>query len=150
MQLYAEDGRCHNSEPGTFNHECGKPAKWIGTKASGFQSGFCDHCKQHGTEARPYTKWEQLPDRRYTFMRFDTLSREKRWALMAQAPGWMIESQPQFAIIDPDGKPADWPLVSTLEQAIKDCREFNAILKDDDGAGSEARWQARMAGDLEA
>lgn len=44
------DGKCHNSEPGTFNHECGKPAVWLGTKASGFQSGFCDDCRRHGYE----------------------------------------------------------------------------------------------------
>ena len=52
---YATDGKCHNAEPGSFNHECNKPAVWIGTKANGFQSGFCDHCKRHGFEARGYT-----------------------------------------------------------------------------------------------
>lgn len=55
---YATDGLCHNSEPGTFNHECGKPAAFIGTKPNGFRSGFCAHCKEHGWEARAYTKWE--------------------------------------------------------------------------------------------
>lgn len=34
--------RCVNSEPGTFGHECGQPAVFIGTKpASGFQACFC-------------------------------------------------------------------------------------------------------------
>ena len=28
---YATDGKCHNAEPGTYGHECGKPAAWIGT-----------------------------------------------------------------------------------------------------------------------
>ena len=51
---YATDGKCHNAEPGTFGHECGKPAVWIGTKANGYQSGFCDHCKRHGYEARGF------------------------------------------------------------------------------------------------
>lgn len=57
------DARCHNSEPGTFNHECGKPAAWIGTKASAlttdgwYHSGYCDECKKHGTEARVVAKW---------------------------------------------------------------------------------------------
>lgn len=57
---YATDGLCHNSEPGTFNHECGKPAVFIGTKENGFRSGFCAHCKEHGWEARAYTKWERV------------------------------------------------------------------------------------------
>jgi hypothetical protein len=34
INTYATDGRCHNSEPGTFNHECGKPATFIGPMAS--------------------------------------------------------------------------------------------------------------------
>ena len=29
---YATDGKCHNAEPGTYGHECGKPATWIGGK----------------------------------------------------------------------------------------------------------------------
>lgn len=50
--LYATDGLCHNSNPGTFNHECGKPARWLGTNRRGFKSGLCDCCKQGGYEAR--------------------------------------------------------------------------------------------------
>lgn len=49
---YATDGKCHNSEPGTYGHECGKPAQWIGTDYKGFRCGFCDQCKRHGTEAK--------------------------------------------------------------------------------------------------
>jgi hypothetical protein len=60
MNRYATDGRCHNSEPGTFNHECGKLAQWLGTDSSGFQSGFCDDCKQHGYEARNKVTWKRL------------------------------------------------------------------------------------------
>jgi hypothetical protein len=56
---YATDGICHNSEPGTFNHECGKPAVWIGTSARGFRCGFCDDCKLHGFEASGHT-WERI------------------------------------------------------------------------------------------
>ena len=41
MDANAKDGRCHNAEPGSFNHECGKPATWIASKATGFRSGFC-------------------------------------------------------------------------------------------------------------
>ena len=57
--LYATDGRCHNAEPGTYGHECGKPAKWIGTKPDGFSSGFCNDCKVRGHEAQAYTVWER-------------------------------------------------------------------------------------------
>jgi hypothetical protein len=60
MNSYAEDGKCHNAEAGTFNHECGKPAAWIGTKANGFASGFCDDCKQHGREARGVVEWKPV------------------------------------------------------------------------------------------
>jgi hypothetical protein len=50
INTYAIDGVCHNAEPGTFNHECGKPATFIGTRADGFTSGFCDACKANGWE----------------------------------------------------------------------------------------------------
>lgn len=56
---YATDGRCHNAEPGTFNHKCGRPAVWIGRKAGGFESGFCDECKVHGFEARGVVEWRR-------------------------------------------------------------------------------------------
>ena len=57
---YATDGRCHNANVGTFGHECGKPAEWIGTKMNGFRSGFCNICKKHGDERRDYVEWEQI------------------------------------------------------------------------------------------
>jgi hypothetical protein len=49
-----DDGsaRCINSEPGTFNHECGKRAAWIGTNGNGHRACFCDDCKERGHEAR--------------------------------------------------------------------------------------------------
>ena len=59
---YATDGKCHNSQPGTYGHECGKPARWIGTKASGFKSGFYSECKETGYEARPVIAWEQYKE----------------------------------------------------------------------------------------
>lgn len=59
---YATDGKCHNSEAGTFGHECGKPARWIGTKANGFRSGFCLHCGRYGREAAGVIKWEVHPN----------------------------------------------------------------------------------------
>ncbi len=59
--LYATDGRCHNAQHGSFGHECGKPATWIGTKANGFSSGFCDACKASGDEAGAYSSWRRRP-----------------------------------------------------------------------------------------
>lgn len=57
---YATDGKCHNSEPGTFNHECGRPATWLGTSVvTGFVSGFCDDCKVNGFEAVGRT-WRRI------------------------------------------------------------------------------------------
>lgn len=54
---YATDGKCHNAEPGTYGHECGKPAEWIGQSYTGFKSGFCSECKEHGHEAKTVTQW---------------------------------------------------------------------------------------------
>lgn len=68
--LYTTDGRCHNAEPGTFGHECGKPATWVGTASSGFQAGFCDDCKECGWEARGCT-W-----RRKDALDFDRLIKQ--------------------------------------------------------------------------
>lgn len=51
------DGKCHNAEPGTFNHECGKPATWIGIKDDGQECGFCDDCKERGCEHHAYVRW---------------------------------------------------------------------------------------------
>lgn len=57
---YATDGLCHNSEPGTFGHECGKPAEWIGTDGRDFAMGFCDHHKQHGHDATDVIEWAAI------------------------------------------------------------------------------------------
>lgn len=57
--LYAADGLCHNAQPGTYGHECGKPATWLGTTRSGFRSGYCDACKENGYEARHVVRWER-------------------------------------------------------------------------------------------
>lgn len=57
MNSYATDGVCHNAEPGTYGHECSKPAVWLGTSAKGHVSGFCDDCKQHGYERHEKVSW---------------------------------------------------------------------------------------------
>jgi hypothetical protein len=62
INSYATDGRCHNAEPGTYGHECGKPAVWIGTKATGFRSGFCLRCRAEGWERHGYVTWEPHPN----------------------------------------------------------------------------------------
>lgn len=58
--LYATDGKCHNAKSGSYNHECGKPATWLGTDRNGFTSGFCDPCKEHGRETRDVVCWQKL------------------------------------------------------------------------------------------
>lgn len=57
---YAVDGACHNADSGTYGHECGKPATWLGTDEDGFAMGFCDRCKAHGSEARGVVRWEPI------------------------------------------------------------------------------------------
>lgn len=62
--------KCTNAEAGTFNHECGKPAKWLGGKPAKFAdmadhrgmywTAFCDGCKRHGHEARGITEWRDI------------------------------------------------------------------------------------------
>jgi len=60
---YATDGKCHNANPGTYGHECGKPAQWIGTSSSGFRAGYCVKCRATGSEARQCVAWEPAPTR---------------------------------------------------------------------------------------
>jgi hypothetical protein len=62
---YATDGKCHNVEPGTYGHECGKPAAWIGEAGSGFRSGFFEDCKRDGYEARNMVLWEPRDPQHY-------------------------------------------------------------------------------------
>ena len=58
LNSYATDGRCHNAEPGTYGHECGKLAVWVGVSSSGFRACFCDDCRRNGYEARQCVIWE--------------------------------------------------------------------------------------------
>jgi len=54
---------CHNAEPGTYGHECGKPAQWIADKPSSIEPGatfttsFCMKCRATGSEARGFNNW---------------------------------------------------------------------------------------------
>jgi hypothetical protein len=96
--LYALDGVCHNAEPGTYGHECGKSAVWIGTLrrsvladgSGAFKSGFCDDCKQNGFEAQAVLEWEPRtgPARYRPTLRpagFATLPAGVRWTYV-EAP----------------------------------------------------------------
>ncbi len=56
--MYAIDGKCHNAEPGTYGHECGKPAVWVGEKVGGFRCGYCAKCRSSGYEARGVVSWQ--------------------------------------------------------------------------------------------
>jgi len=47
--------RCTNAEPGSFSHECGDPADFIGSKSDGVQACFCSACREHGAAARRYS-----------------------------------------------------------------------------------------------
>jgi hypothetical protein len=53
--------RCTNAEPGSYGHECGEQAGFIGSRADGGQSCFCSACKAQGSEARRYSDWQALP-----------------------------------------------------------------------------------------
>ena len=63
--LYATDGACHNAEPNTYGHECGKRAWFLGKSRGGFWSGYCSDCKANGTEARQCTEWREHPSRAF-------------------------------------------------------------------------------------
>lgn len=86
---------------------------------------------------------------KYTFERVDAATRVRREQLQRLAPGWGVIQidRPQFALFNPDGTLADWPLIESFEEAVSTCREFNA---DDDEWRNEQRWQARMGGDPSA
>jgi len=51
---YAGDGFCHNAQRGSYGHECGKPAEYIGTNDNAFRTGFCAHCAKYGDESFKY------------------------------------------------------------------------------------------------
>jgi hypothetical protein len=52
--------RCTNANHGTFGHECGKPARWVGVQRSGWHQAFCGHCRDHGDEARPCVSFHEI------------------------------------------------------------------------------------------
>jgi hypothetical protein len=102
---YATDGKCHNANVGTFNHECGQPATWVGTKkTSGFMSGFCDHCKEHGDEAKAYSSWKRIkpeaaePLSTYAFMDGTKFSNPRMSAVIENWPSGKHRVTAKFSI----------------------------------------------------
>jgi hypothetical protein len=61
--------RCTNSNRGTFNHECGKPAEWLGVHNSGWPQAFCSRCREHGDEARGIYDWTPYTPERMKALR---------------------------------------------------------------------------------
>lgn len=53
---------CTNAEPGTYGHECGKPADYIALHDAGrFYVGRCAHCAEHGAERDGLVNWQRVP-----------------------------------------------------------------------------------------
>lgn len=52
---------CINVEPGTFGHECGKPAVAIGQTLDGKEFCFCEDCRWNGHEGRKMERWWDIP-----------------------------------------------------------------------------------------
>lgn len=52
--------RCTNCDAGSYNHECGAVAKWIGTSSTGHRAAYCDDCLRHGREGRRCTSVEKI------------------------------------------------------------------------------------------
>lgn len=59
---------CTNSEPGHFNHECGKPATVIGYRYDGYAACYCDRCKEIGSEARTKVRFEPVETARLALL----------------------------------------------------------------------------------
>lgn len=61
--MCVDNAKCGNSEPGTFNHECGAPATWVGlkkselTKSGIFYAAFCDMHKERGWDRSGVIEW---------------------------------------------------------------------------------------------
>lgn len=103
---YATDGLCHNSNRGTFNHECGKPALWIGTNASGWQCGFCDDCKEHGHESSKMVTWTPVHGMKFYDTRHAAQAKADIWNSAYQgaftAKAWKVGSAFVVALTSPD------------------------------------------------
>jgi hypothetical protein len=57
---YNQDGLCHALEPKDPDHECGKPAVWIGETHHGFKYGFCESCRLTSPEKTSIKVWNYI------------------------------------------------------------------------------------------
>ena len=104
--------RCTNAEPGSYGHECGEPASFIGSRADGGQSNFCFACKERWFEARCYSDWQALP----TMGQGDSVAD----SIIARA----------FIVTLPGEAEADWTVrtwASTAEQAARQVCAWQGI-----------------------
>ena len=101
--------RCTNAEPGSYGHECGEPAGFIGSRADGGQSCFCSACKAQGSEARRYSDWQ---------------------ALRTMGQGGSAAKAHAFTITLPGDAGSDWTVhtwASTAEQAARQVCDWQGI-----------------------
>ena len=68
--------KCTNANRGTFNHECGKPALWIGIHHSGHAQAFCLRCRAEGDEARTVATWTPYSAERLQSLREERSRKE--------------------------------------------------------------------------
>ena len=126
MGSYAEDGLCHNAEPGTYGHECGKPAVWIGTAANGFESGFCDDCRRNGYEARNKKSWRPLERHLYRPqlrpVGRDTLPAGVTWDYVAKPASFVIR-RPDL----PQSRHPYGEIVLSRRLTLDECDRFGLV-----------------------
>ena len=104
--------RCTNAEPGSYGHECGEPAGFIGSRADGGQACFCSACKERGLEARRYSDWQALP----------TMG---PWEPRAE-----VTTARAFIVTRPGDAGSDWAVrtwASTAEQAARQICDWQGI-----------------------
>ena len=104
--------RCINGEPGSFGHECGDPAGYIGLRPEGGHACFCSACKEHGAEARRYSHWQSLP-------------------MMGQRDDGAVSTTARaFILTLPGDAGSDWSVrtwASTPEQAARQVCDWQGI-----------------------
>ena len=104
--------RCTNAEPGSYGHECGDAAGFIGLRSDGSQAYFCSACKERGSEARRYSDWQALPT--------TGLGEHRAEVTTARA----------FIVTLPGDAGSDWTVrtwASTAEQAARQVCDWQGI-----------------------
>jgi len=104
--------RCTNAEPGSYGHECGEPAGFIGSNEDGDQACFCSACKTQGSEARRHSHWQALP----------TMEQEN-----SAAKATTVRA---FIVMLPGDAGSDWTVrtwAGTTEQAARQVCDWQGI-----------------------